>query len=116
MLELLTNKVNSCDLIKPLLPKEPIFISFQGSEGKCCHYVLNFKGLQPLKEIPEILHVKIVGNSEQLQELIKGELRLQQLMKLNALKVEGKFRDILKIEAMISLSVSSENSLTSDNI
>lgn len=114
MLHQLADQVNSCELIKPLLPKKTIYISCEYN-NKSEYYMLNLSGLQPMKKVPEKWHVKILSNEKEMNEFIDGKLRLQQLMKLNVLQVEGRFRDILRLEAMIALSTKySEDSLTSD--
>ncbi|WP_243290393.1 hypothetical protein [Bacillus sp. FJAT-47783] len=115
MLEKLISKLNTCDLVKPLLPKEPIFITCYVNE-KRDHYVLTNSGLNRCENSSERWNLMIRGAQDQLMELMKGELRLQQLMKLKVIQVEGKYRDILRLESILALSLyNSENSLTSDN-
>lgn len=114
MLYQLAEQINSCDLIKPLLPAEPLFISYEYNNERE-HYMLNLSGFHVLNSQPEKWHIKISSTQNHINEIIDGKLRLQQLMKLNMLKVEGRFRDILRLEAMFALSTKySEDSLTSD--
>lgn len=110
------NQLNENQLIKPLLPEDPIYISCHVDESGEEGFILTQDGIHRYDEDVEKWGVKISGEKEQWEELFRGNLRLQQLMNLRMIQVEGRFRDILRFESILSLSqINSENSLTSDN-
>lgn len=116
MLDNVIRKLNACDLIKPLLPEEPIFITCYVNGNQYNQYVITNSGINRCENSLDHWNLMISGAQDQILELMKGELRLQQLMKLKVIQVEGKYRDILRLESILALSLyNSENSLTSEN-
>lgn len=104
MFDFLLEKTNDHHFLKPLFPARPMFIAFEFGPSIYC-YQLDLEGLRRVDGNIESIDVKIIGNEEQMEELITGQLKLQQLMKLKAVKVEGRFRDILRLESVLSLLV-----------
>ncbi|AXI39280.1 hypothetical protein CX649_06310 [Bacillaceae bacterium ZC4] len=102
MFDFLLEKANDHHFLKPLFPAHPMFIAFEYGQSIYC-YQLDLEGLRRVDGNIESIDVKIIGNEEQMEELITGQLKLQQLMKLKAVKVEGRFRDILRLESVLSL-------------
>lgn len=103
MFKSLLKRVNEHHLIKPLFPSIPLIIACESKHSKC-YFQLDIEGLKCMETAPETVHLKMTGNDGQMKDLLTGQLKLQQLMELKAIKVEGTFRDILRLEAILSLA------------
>ncbi|WP_243387774.1 hypothetical protein [Bacillus kexueae] len=103
MFEKMIMQLNTNHLVKPLFPKEPIFIAFNSLGGCFETYRLSEEGIEKQENGNGNWHIKISGNQEHWDELWEGELRLQQLNNLRMIQVEGKYRDILRLESILTL-------------
>lgn len=52
--------------------------------------------------------ISIIGSRNHLDEVIRGEVSLRQLQRLNKIKLQGNYRQILLVEALLLLSKNSK--------
>ncbi|MCA1031596.1 hypothetical protein LCL95_11225 [Bacillus timonensis] len=87
--------------LKPLLPEEDFVIKFEDS-NECFFLVMNKTNCAYFREYQSHVDVCVKGLFH--KELLKGELKLQHLIKMNDLEVIGSFRDILLVESILHLA------------
>jgi hypothetical protein len=102
LLERFTAVVLNEPHLKPVLPSRPIYVCFQSGydllflEISSTHCKV-YKGGQ------EKTDLWLTGDEETIRRLITGEERIRKLETRNELKILGKLKDILMVEALFTL-------------
>jgi hypothetical protein len=102
ILEKFTEVVRNEPHLKPILPKKSLYVCFQTgynlyfleiSEAQC----------QVFKDCRERTDLWIKGDEDSIRSIILGHEKLRKLETRNDVKVTGKLRDILIVEALLFL-------------
>ncbi|ABO68297.1 MULTISPECIES: hypothetical protein [Geobacillus] len=87
----------------PILPDEQLYVRFESEEGVALLAI----GKEPTA--PEIGNderhtLTVRGSKKALESLLSGELKLQQLVRLQEVSVSGSFRHMLLLESLLHLA------------
>ncbi|WP_456277778.1 hypothetical protein [Bacillus sp. AK128] len=89
--------------LKPILPTTPIFVCFQ-LEYEILMIKISNEGYEIFNKIQERTDVWIKGDENTIQSIITGKERIRKLESRNLIRVTGKLKDLLTVEALFYLS------------
>ncbi|MRX72017.1 hypothetical protein GJU40_07510 [Bacillus lacus] len=103
-LEAFLHQVNSINLLVPLLPAKNLLVELQFPDEK---HTLVFcrDGIASQASGYDQPDISIVASGITLEEILWGSLRIRQLHKLGLIEMKGSYRNILKLESILSLSL-----------
>ncbi|AMX82411.1 sterol-binding protein [Geobacillus subterraneus] len=87
----------------PILPDEQLCVRFESEEGVALLTI----GKEPAaaaSEKDERNTLTVRGSTKALESLLSGELKLQQLVRLQEVYVSGSFRHMLLLESLLHLA------------
>ncbi|ANB57197.1 SCP-2 sterol transfer family protein [Anoxybacillus sp. B7M1] len=96
-------RVQTLHHLLPILPEEELYIRFE-CDAETLIFAISKTGVHLAKEADERKILTIRGSKEALVSLLKGELKLQQQLRLKELVVSGSFRHMLLLESLLHLA------------
>ncbi|KYD30192.1 MULTISPECIES: hypothetical protein [Geobacillus] len=87
----------------PILPDEQLCVRFE-SDGEAASVLLGKEPAIVECENDERNTLTVRGSKEALASLLSGELKLQQLVRLQEVHVSGSFRHLLLLESLLHLA------------
>jgi len=98
------SSLNKADFIKPILTNRNLIVEvkLKSTEG----YFLEFssKGSSVLASCPQKVDFVIEGGKQDLEEMIKNNISMKQLISFGSISIKGSYRDFLKLDALIKLA------------
>ncbi|MFY4775571.1 SCP2 sterol-binding domain-containing protein [Metabacillus sp. RGM 3146] len=89
--------------VKPLLRKSPIYLKLLASDSEDVMYVeINQAGIHQKKFVPDV-DVILIGIEEDLMDIFKGEVKLQDGVNHKRVKAEGTIHNLLRLESILWL-------------
>ncbi|MFD1737697.1 hypothetical protein ACFSCX_14270 [Bacillus salitolerans] len=102
LLEKFTEVVLIQPNLKPILPVNPLYISFQ-SGYDLLFLKISSQGCEVFNDCQERTDLWIKGDLTCIQSFLMGKERLRKIESRNQLKITGSFKDILLVESLFAL-------------
>jgi hypothetical protein len=88
--------------LKPVLPVNPKYISFQ-TEKDFLYLKISSQDCELFSACQERTDIWIKGEEEAIISMLVGQERLRKLESRNEIKITGSFKDILLLESLFTL-------------
>ncbi|MCM3440010.1 MULTISPECIES: SCP2 sterol-binding domain-containing protein [Bacillaceae] len=97
------SSLNKADFIKPILMNRKLIVEVRPKSSESYYLELSSKGSSILAYCPQKVDFFIEGGKKDLEDMIKNNISMKQLLSFGSISIKGSYRDFLKLDALIKL-------------
>lgn len=100
-IDLFLDRLGQMNILTPLYPLHLLTLEIRPTRSKSVLIEITPEGMKQIKRNNEKPSFVIEGEDEELNDLFTGKVKLQQMIKIGSVRVEGSFRDFLRVDAIL---------------
>ncbi|MFC0270894.1 SCP2 sterol-binding domain-containing protein [Metabacillus herbersteinensis] len=100
-IDLFLERINELNILTPIYPHHPLTLEIRPTNLKSIYIKITTEGIKQIKRNGGKTSFVIEGAEEEINDLLTGEVKLQQMIKIGAVRVKGSFRDYLRVDAFL---------------
>ena len=98
------SNINNAFFLPPILVNQTLIVEIKPNHEKSLLIEISSQGARLIESPPEMIDFTIAGERKDLEEVLVNADKLKQLIASDKIKIQGSYRNFLKLEAIIALS------------
>ena len=98
------SNINNAFFLPPILLNQTLVVEIKPNREKSFFIEISSQGARLIESPPQMIDFTIEGERDDLEEVLLNAGKLKQLIASEKIKIQGSYRNFLKLEAIITLS------------
>jgi hypothetical protein len=98
------SNINNAFFLPPILLNQTLIVEIKPDNETSFFIEISSQGASLSEKLPQMIDFKIEGKSNDLEEVLLNAGKLKQFIAAEKIKIQGSYRNFLKLEAIITLS------------